>query len=107
MATIAPIRIEALRELIAAGSVRSVTLLGQRGGWAVTVRVGLAERVLANRQGDPRLFATLDASGRALRALGVAEFAVDAVAFEAGRLRPARPDRRDALRHLHALAREK
>jgi len=98
----APLRIEALRELIAAGSVRSATLMGQRGGFAVLVQIGLQERLLANRAGAARLYARLDTAAKDLRALGLGEFGVNVVHFEPGRLRPARPDRAAAMKERSA-----
>jgi len=84
-----PIRIEALREIASAGAVRAVVLVGQRGGWALVASVGMAERVLANRTRQPRLFATIDMAAKSLRALGIADFAVRGAGWAAGRLRPA------------------
>lgn len=100
----ATVKIETLRELIAAGSVRSATLLGQRGGYAVLVRVGLQERILANRVGNARLYARLDTAAKDLREMGLAEFGVNVANFEPGRLRPARPDRAEQLKRAHAAA---
>lgn len=100
----ATVKIETLRELIAAGSVRSATLLGQRGGYAVLVCVGTQERVLANRAGAARLYARLDTAAKDLREMGLTEFGVNVVNFESGRLRPARPDRAAQLRRAHAAA---
>lgn len=101
MAT-ATVKIETLRELIAAGSVRSATLLGQRGGYAVLIQVGTQERVLANRTGAARLYARLDTAAKDLRELGLAEFGVNAANFTPGRLRAARPDRAAQMKQAHA-----
>lgn len=98
------VKIETLRELIAAGAVRSATLLGQRGGYAVLVRAGMAERYLANKAGTVKLYARLDTAAKDLRELGLAEFGVNVVNFEPGRLRPARPDRVTGLKRAHQLA---
>jgi hypothetical protein len=99
------LRIETLRELIAAGSVRSVKLLGQRSGFTVLVRVGMQERFLANRAGVARVYAKLDTAAKDLRKMGLGEFAVNVVNFEAGRLRSARPDRAASMKRTQeALA---
>jgi len=98
------IKTETLRELIAAGSVRSATVLGQRGGFAVLIRAGVQERILATKHGDIKIFSRLDTAANQLRAMGLAEFAVNVTNFEPGRLRPARPDRASALTRAHAVA---
>ena len=85
-----------LRELVQAQSVRSATVLGRPGGYAISVRYGMTERALATSRGGLRLF-TLDAAGKFLRELGLPRFEVDATGFEPGRMRPARPDRATAL----------
>lgn len=96
------VKIATLRELVEAGSVRGVSLLGQKGGYAVSVRYGMAERILAGRDGDPRVFATLDTAARTLRELGVAAFDVNGANFEPGRLRPSRPELAASMRRKHA-----
>jgi hypothetical protein len=66
------------KALVAAGSVRGATVIGQPGGWAIVLRVGIGERVLAAKRGGVRMFATLDAAARLLRELGIVRFEVDA-----------------------------
>jgi hypothetical protein len=97
------IKTDVLRELIAAGSVRSALLIGQRGGFALRIHAGLQERMLATKYGAIKLFTRLDLAAKALRSLGLAEFAVDATRYEPGQLRPRRPDRVNALRHAYAV----
>lgn len=87
-----------LRELVEANSVNSACVVGQRGGYAVTVRYGLTERILSTTRGDVRLFASLDTVSDFLRKLGLNKYEVDATGYEPGRLRAARPDRAEALR---------
>lgn len=92
------VKLATARELVQAGSVRRATLLGQRGGYAIVLRVGTAERVLATKSAVPRLFAQLDRAARLLRdELGIARFEVDAAGYERGEL-VRRPDRAAALR---------
>src|SRR3569833_3381538 len=93
----ATIKETTLRELVAAGSIASVCVVGQNGGYAVTVRCGTAESTLASTRGDVRLF-TLDSASTFLRALGLFRFDVDSTNYEPGRLRKPRPDRAEALR---------
>lgn len=71
------IKMAVARALVAAGSVRGASVIGQPGGWAVVLRVGVAERVIEARSGHVRLFATLDAAARLLRELGIVRFDVD------------------------------
>jgi len=94
---LATIKETTLRELVTAGSVASVCVVGQNGGYAITVRCGTAESILASTRGDVRLF-TLDRASTFLRALGLFRFNVDSTDYEPGRLRKPRPDRAEALR---------
>lgn len=99
----ATVKLSTARELVEAGSVRQASIIGQAGGYAVLLRVGMQERALATKGGAPRLFAGLDAAARVLRdTLGVARFEVDASGYHAADvLRRRRPDRAAALRELH------
>lgn len=94
---LATIKETTLRELVAADSVTSVCMVGQSGGYAVTVRCGSAERTLATTRGDVRLF-TLERASTLLRTLGLLRFKVDCTNYEPGRMRKPRPDRAEALR---------
>jgi hypothetical protein len=99
------VKLTTLRELIAAGSIRAATVLGQRGGWAVLVRYGMHEKALAARTGEPRLFRTVDSAVKVLRGAGLGRVELDStgydpVDFAASR----RPDRAVALRQAHAAA---
>jgi len=102
----APVKLATARELVAAGSVSAASIIGQAGGYAVLLKVGVSDRALATKDGGPRLFAGLDAAARVLRkSLGVARFDVDASGYAAvDNLRRRRPDRTVALRELHAAA---
>lgn len=102
MPSTSTVKLSTLRELADAGSVRSVSVRGQKGGYAVSVRYGMAERVLAGKAGYPRVFASIDTAAKQLRELGIAAFEVDSANFEPGRLRAARPAQAEALRRAHA-----
>lgn len=96
------VKLSTARELVEAGSVRAASIIGQAGGYAVLLRIGMQERALASKAGTPRLFTGLDAAARVLRdTLGVARFEVDASGYHAGNVRRRRPDRAAALRELH------
>lgn len=95
-----------LRELIGANSVRSASLIGRRGGFSVSVRIGLVDKSVATTRGEVRLFANLNTAVNFLRKLGLAKFEVDATNYEPGRLRKARPDRAAALRNTRTNPRQ-
>lgn len=88
----------ALRELVAASVVRSATIVGQHGGFVVTVSYGAGDKTLATTRGGIRLFATLDTAGTFVRGLGLPRFEVDLTQYEPARLRKPRPDRAEALK---------
>lgn len=92
------IRETTLRELIEAGSLRSVVAVGQNGGFVVAASCGVSKRSLASARGDIRLFPNLTTLAAFLRRLGISRFEVDTANYARGRVRPARPDRAEALR---------
>ncbi len=85
-------RPETFKDLVASGSIYDVTLVGQKGGFALQAMVGNEKHLLAKREGDVRLFASVDTAVRQLLGMGVRVAKVDMTDFEAGRIRPARPD---------------
>jgi hypothetical protein len=85
-------RPETFKDLVASGSIYDVTLVGQKGGFALQATVGNEKHLLAKREGDVRLFASVDTAVRQLLGMGVRVAKVDMTDFEAGRIRPARPD---------------
>ncbi len=96
------IQLAALRTHVDAGSLRRATIMGQKGGWGVVLRVGMSEFVLAaQKSGQPRLFATTDTAIKTLREIGIKRFEVEAAQYEPGRLRRARPEVAAANRQLH------
>jgi hypothetical protein len=88
-----------LRELVQAAAVTRATVTGQEKGFSVIVYYGSTERTLATTRGTVRLFASLDTAGAFVRDVGLPRFDVDMNRYEPGRLRKARPDRAEALRH--------
>lgn len=95
-----------LRELVAANSVRSASVVGQTGGFAVNVQYGVGERSLATARGEMRLFTNLNTAVSFLRKHGLTKFEVDATNYEPARLRKARPDRAAALRKTRTKPRQ-
>ncbi len=70
-----------LKVLIEAGAVREVEAIPEAaGGWTVWIvhatRSGERREALERQRGGARIFATLDAVARTLRAAGLAEFRV-------------------------------
>jgi hypothetical protein len=88
-----------LRELLLAAEQVRATASGRENGFALVFLVGNAERTLATSRGSVRLFASLDTAGAFVRELGIPRFEVDMTSHQPGRLRGARPDRAEALRH--------
>jgi hypothetical protein len=102
----ATIREPTLRELIEANSIRSAYVVGQKGGFAVAFRYAMTERFLASTRGGIRIFSNLTTVATYLRKLGVSRFDVDTANYEPGRLRPARPDRAEALKKTRTRLRQ-
>ena len=98
------VKLAALRDLVDAKSIRGATIVGEKGGWAVAVRYGQAERVLAGRDGEPRLFTKLDTAAKQLLDLGLMSFEVHGSDYEDAPTRAARPDRSIAMKAANAYA---
>lgn len=95
-----------LSRLVEAGAVRGAHVVGQAGGWAVTVKYGMAERSLAaQRSRQVRLFKRMETLVSYLKAVGISRFEVDAANYtpEGGKDH-SRPDRAEALRRAHEAA---
>lgn len=88
-----------LRELVQANSVTGATVSGQQRGFALRVALGNRHRMLVTSRGAVRLFASLDTVGAFARDIGIPHFEVDMTGHAPGRLRKARPDRAEAMRH--------
>jgi hypothetical protein len=96
-----------LRELAEANSLSGAIALGQKGGFAVTVRYeSEAQRLLANARGETRMFPNLNTLANFLGKFGITRFEVDMTAHEASRVRGARPDRAAALRRTRTTPRQ-
>ena len=71
-----------LSGLIEAGVSPSARVVGQRGGWAVQVKYGLAERPLATQRGEVRVWVKFETLATWLRELGIRSFSVDATEYD-------------------------
>lgn len=92
MATPALIKLDTLRMLAAAGSIRAASIIGQRGGYTVVAQAGMQTCTLATKYNRVRMFGSADAAARILRDAGIARTTLDLTHFAPGRLRAARPD---------------
>lgn len=92
------IRENTLRELVESSSIGSTSVVGQHGGFSVTVRCGKTQKVLGSTRGGVRLFPNLTSLATFLRGLGISRFEVDTAQYSPARVRPPRPDRTEALK---------
>lgn len=95
-----------LSRLAEAGAVRSTHIIGQSGGWGILVKYGMTERALAaQRSQQVRIFRKLETLVNYLKSVGIARFDVDAVNYDATRLKThSRPDRAEAMKNAHEAA---
>jgi len=96
------IKVELLRDLAASGVVATAAILGQTGGYTVHVMVGAHERVLVNKRGQIRVFASADACLNELSRLGLTTFSIDISGYEKARIRSPRTDVSDRARRAAA-----
>ena len=98
----------ALKELVAAGAIRSAFVVGRDTAYFVTIKYGMAEKVVGarTRQGGikEREFLSLDVAAKYLRGIGIRRFDVDESHFAGVRKRASRPDRAAALKATHEAA---
>ncbi|WP_052191457.1 hypothetical protein [Luteibacter sp. 9133] len=103
-----PIKLDALRDLVSSGAVKTATILGEKGGFTVHADAGSSERVLTNRAGQVKMFATTDTAVRELARAGLSSFLVDISQYQKGLLRAPRTDVSDrAKRASEALEHER
>lgn len=95
-----------LSRLVEAGAVSGAHIVGQSGGWAVSVRYGMSERLLAAQRGrQVRLFRKFETLVGYLKGIGIARFDVDAANYDKDTpTATRRPDRTEALKRAHAAA---
>ncbi len=95
-----------LSQLVEAGAVSGVQIVGQSGGWSVLVKYGKIERPLAaQRSRQVRLFRKFETLVSYLKGMGIARFDVDAASYDPDTANmPRRPDRAEALKRTHEAA---
>lgn len=93
-----------LSRLVEIGAIHAAHVIGQAGGWALSVKYGMADTFLAaQRSGKLRLFRKLETVMLYLQKLGISHFDVDASAYTAETDRK-RPDRAESLKRVHEAA---
>lgn len=99
------IKLSTARELGAAGALHAAEILGCPGGYQAVLKVGSCGRALATKNGEPRLFASIDAAAKALRAVGLASnIGLDTRGYSPPVSARTRPDRSAALKDVHRKA---
>lgn len=95
-----------LAHLVEAGAVRGADVIGQPGGWGVVIKYGMTERALAARRGAIRNFKKFETLVSYLKALGIAEYRVNAANYDPVALNASstRPDATARLKHAHEAA---
>lgn len=94
----------AVRNLVEAQAIRSATVLGQPGGWAVLVRYGALERAVASTRRQLRTWRHLNSAAAFVQGeLGLARFEVDASGHEEA-IGHRRPDQAERLRRQREAA---
>lgn len=71
-----------LTTLALAGAVRGACAVGQPGGWGIVIQYGNAERALAAKRGELRVFKKFDTLTFYLKNLGIDQFRIDARHFD-------------------------
>ncbi len=76
------LRLETLRELVAAGSVRDILLVAHGRKWSVMIRTGMAESPLLTDRGQVREFGKLETAVSLIRDTGIGRLTLDATQFD-------------------------
>lgn len=94
-----------LTTLAQAGAVRGACAVGQPGGWGIVVQYGNAERALAAKRGELRVFKKFDTLAFYLKNLGIDQFRIDARRFDAPKTEPSkRSATAERMREAHEAA---
>lgn len=71
------LKLETLRALIEAGSVREAVAIGKGPSWSLLFKVGMTERSLVAQRGNIRQFRNLETALALVRDLGIGRASVD------------------------------
>lgn len=77
------LKLETLRALIEAGTVREVIAVGNGPSWSLLFKVGMTERALVAQRGNVRTFKNLETALALVRSEGVARASVDFANWDA------------------------
>lgn len=94
-----------LINLAQAGAVRGACAVGQPGGWGIVVQYGNAERALAAKRGEVRVFKKFDTLAFYLKNIGIDQFRIDARHFDTPEKEPIkRSATAERMREAHEAA---
>lgn len=93
-----------LEHLAGAGAIRGASVVGQPGGWGVLIQYGTAERALAARRGQVRIFKKFDTLASYLKAFGIEQFRTDTRQFDPSVTGVRRADTSARLKRAHEAA---
>ena len=98
---------QSLKDLVDANAIRHATVVADKDKFKVTVKYGMAERVVSVRTRDgkikERIFTSLDAVARFMREkVHLAHYEIDAANFEPEAKTAKRPDTAKRLKEAHA-----
>lgn len=99
------VKLAVVRALVKSDAVQSASLVGEQGGWSVTIRHGQVASLLAGTNGKPRLFAKADTAIKQLLDLGLSKIDVVGKNYHAASVRASRPDRSAAMAAANDYAR--
>lgn len=106
-----PVKLAEVRQLLRAGALSGANteVVGVKGGYTVCFRLirGSAARVLVTKEGELRVFSTVDSALRQLRALAepLGNVIVRSSTYQPATLRPGREDRRQAMQQANDYGR--
>lgn len=86
---------DVLQQLVGAGVVRGVDVIGQPGGWILSFTVGVSQKTLVNKLAQARVFSSIETVVSYLDKLKIRKFVVDATLFDNNVKRFSRPDRKN------------
>ena len=93
-----------LEHLADAGAIREASVIGQPGGWGVVFQYGNAERALAVKRGQVRLFKKFDTLARYLKQIGIEQFRTDTRHFDPAVTTVRRADTSERMKRAHEAA---
>ena len=93
-----------LEHLADAGAIRGASVIGQPGGWGVVFQYGNAERALAVKRGQVRLFKKFDTLASYLKQIGIEQFRTDTRQFDPAVTTVRRADTSERMKRAHEAA---